>query len=305
MPSIAFATAISATGHDEDLPLLLAACRASGVHARALAWDDASVSWGRFDAVVLRSTWDYTEHLQEFLGWCEHTSRQTILLNPLPVIRWNADKRYLADLAALGIPVIPTRVVEPDAEPLPALHGFLQDFPGIDFVVKPAVSAGGRDTQRYAPGQEFAASNHLARLLDQQRSVLLQPYQPAVDRQGETALVYLAGVFSHAVCKPPLLATATTPLADGLRVRVPDDAEQALAERALEAVVRLLKLDAAPCYARVDLIAGEDGSPQLLELELIEPSLFLPLAPATSAAALVAHLRRQLSQIATVRARMA
>ena len=188
MRTVALVTAVAATGHDDDLVPLLDACADAGLHARAVAWDDPTVNWGRFDTVLLRSPWDYTERLPEFLAWAERVDRATLLLNPLNVVRWNTDKHYLADLAAVGIPTVPTTFVEPDAEPMEALSRFLNAFADADeFVVKPTVSAGARDTQRYQRDQQFAAGNHIARLLDQDRSVMLQPYVAAVDAAGPSA----------------------------------------------------------------------------------------------------------------------
>src|SRR5687767_1634985 len=141
MKTLALVTAVTATGHDDDLAPLLEACAQAGLLARAIAWDDATVSWRRFDAVLLRSPWDYTERLVEFLGWCDHVQQSTRLLNPHSVVRWNTDKHYLAELEAAGMPVVPTVFVEPEAEPLEALQAFLAGEAAEEFVVKPAVSA--------------------------------------------------------------------------------------------------------------------------------------------------------------------
>ncbi len=299
MPRLALATAIAASGLDDDLPLLLDACRNTGIDARILAWDDPTVSWGRFDAVVLRSTWDYTERLAEFLAWCARVDQLTTLLNPLPVLRWNTDKHYLADLAAAGVPVVASTFVEPDAAPLPALQGFLAAHAdAAEFVVKPAVGAGSRDTQRYARAEEFAAANHIGRLLAAGRSALLQPYLASVDRDGETALLYFDRVFSHAIRKGPLLHPETGPTshlfaAEAITPRAPGDDERAVADAVLAAMAARLGLAAPLPYARVDLIRGPDGGPQLLELELAEPSCFLAHAPHAAdrfLAALVPHL---------------
>jgi O-ureido-D-serine cyclo-ligase len=278
---LALVTAIVATGTDEDMDPLLDACLRAGIDARVLAWDDPTVSWGRFDAALLRSPWDYTERLPEFMAWCERVDRVTRLLNPLSVLHWNTDKHYLADLAALGVPTVSTTFVEPDADPLPALDAFLTRDGGIrEFVVKPAVSAGSRDTQRYARAQQFAAGNHIARLLDQGRSVMLQPYLSSVDALGETALIYLDGEFSHAIRKGPLLrpdeaATDALFAAEAISPRQPAEDERSLAESAMLAVTRKLDLAVPLLYARVDVIRDADGEPRLLELELTEPSLFL------------------------------
>jgi len=287
MKNLALVTAVAATGHDDDLAPLLQACAQASLQARVVAWDDATVSWRRFDAALLRSPWDYTERLAEFLNWCERVEEATQLLNPLPVVRWNTDKHYLAELAAAGIPVVPTLFVEPEAEPLQSLQAFLLGQSTAEFVVKPAVSAGARDTQRYARTQEFAASNHIARLLEQARSVMLQPYLRSVDHAGETALVYFNGQFSHAIRKGALLhpeqpATEAPHALGDITPRDADPAERELAELALSAVARQLQLEHPLPYARIDLVRDDQGLPTLLELELTEPSLFFAQAPGSA-----------------------
>ena len=306
MKTLALVTAIAATGHDEDLAPLCQACREAGLSPHVVAWDDATVSWSRFDAALLRSPWDYTERLPEFLAWCEHTTRATRLLNPLEVIRWNTDKHYLADLAAAGVPVVPTRFVEADAEPLQALQAFLATQACAEFVVKPAVSAGARDTLRYTRNQQFAAGNHVAGLLECNRSVMLQPYLHSVDSVGETALIYFHGQFSHAIRKAAALrldeATTVTAYANGPIAACAAEPEQReLAKRSLEAAERLLQLDQPLAYARVDLIRGDDGNPRLLELELTEPSLFFGQA-AGSAQRFAATLAQLLHSTPTAQA---
>jgi O-ureido-D-serine cyclo-ligase len=237
------------------------------------------VGWSRFDAGLIRSTWDYTQRLPEFQRWCEQVAAQTRLVNPLPVIRWNSDKHYLADLAEHGVPVVSTRFVEPDQEPLPALHGFLSEHQAAEFVVKPAVGAGSRDAQRYSRAQEFAAANHIARLQGAGRSAMLQPYLASVDQHGETALIHLDGIFSHAIRKGPLLAPdveASSHLfaAEAITPRTPDGDEMEVARRAMKAMSHRVQLVRPLTYARIDLIRDDSAQPRLLELELCEPSLF-------------------------------
>lgn len=279
MPTLALVTAVAATGLDDELAPLADACRRAGFDARCLAWDDATVSWSRFDIVLLRSPWDYTERYAEFLAWCQRVDQVSALLNPLAVIHWNTDKHYLAELVAAGVAVIASTFVEPDSEPLPALQAFLARHDAADFVVKPAISAGARDTQRYARVQEFAASNHIARLLEEGRSVMLQPYLASVDSAGETALIYFDGQFSHAIRKGPLLrptqgATEGLFATESISPRDPTGDERALAEQVLHVAATNLRLGAPLPYARVDLIRDTDHHPRLLELELTEPSLF-------------------------------
>jgi len=288
MTRIALVTAIAAAGVDDDLIPLLDACARAGLTVQVRAWDDPTVGWGRFDAAILRSPWDYVPRLHEFLAWSTRVSAQTRLINPLPVVRWNTDKHYLADLAARGVPIVPTVFVEPDMEPLPTLQAFLAAHAdAAEFVVKPSVGAGSKDAQRYSRAQEFAAANHLARLLDADRSAMLQPYLRAVDEHGETALMFFGGEFSHAIRKGALLRLDEGPTdhlfaAEAIAPRSPSGDERALADRVMAAARDALRLDNAPLYARVDLIVGDDGQPRLLELELCEPSLFFAHAPGSA-----------------------
>lgn len=282
---IALATAISAFALDEDLAPLREACAEAGIQTQALAWDDPTVGWSRFDAVLLRSTWDYTERLPEFLAWCDRVAAQTRLWNPAAVVRWNTDKRYLGELARRGVPVIESHFLAPgdDAAALPDLD---------EFVVKPTVGAGSRDAQRYQRGERAAAIAHAQRLLDQDRHVLVQPYLRSVDEQGETALLYFGGQFSHAIRKGPLLKrgqgpAAALPAPEKIQSRTPSAAEHEVAAKVLAA----LPFE-TPLYARVDLLPSPEG-PQLLELELTEPSVFLPYGPG-AADRFVAALERAL-----------
>lgn len=300
MTRIVFVTAIVSAALDGDMPPLLAACTRAGLTVDVRAWDDFSVSWPRYDAVVLRSPWDYHTRLPEFLRWCERIDGVATLLNPLSVLRWNTDKHYLADLHAMGLAVVPTRFIEPDVEPLPALQAFLAEFAdAAEFVVKPTVSAGSTDTQRYGRDQEFAAANHIGRLLDAGRSAMLQPYLDAVDTQGETALLYFDGAFSHAIRKAALLrpneaGTDHTQVADAIAAREPDADELRLGEAVLTAARK--QIGGVPLYARVDLIRDAAGQPRLLELELVEPSLFFDQAPGAAdrfVATLLSRLKRR------------
>lgn len=283
---IALATAVAAFALDEDLPPLLDACRAAGLEAEALAWDDPTVSWRRFDAVLLRSTWNYIGCLPEFLAWCERIELDGRLWNPPEVVRWNTDKRYLADLAARGVAVVESHFLAPGDAP--------DAFPDLaEFVVKPCVGAGSRDARRFLRADRAEAVEHARGLLDAGRHVLVQPYLAEVDTHGETALIFFEGQFSHAIRKAPLLQRGEAPTSalfkpESIQARQPSAEELALAERTLAA----LSFGPLP-YARVDLLPSPDG-PRLLELELTEPSLFLPYAPGSAdrlAQALAGRLR--------------
>ena len=275
---IALVTAVAAFALDEDLRPLQEAMHAAGVDAPIVAWDDMTVSWRRFDAAVLRSTWDYVERLPEFLAWARAVQGQTLLLNPVDVIKNNVDKHYLAKLEAKGIAIVPSAFAEPGEDAAQALNSFLERFPKArEFVVKPAIGAGSRDAQRYRRAQKKPSTAHIHRLLAEKRSVLMQPYLDSVDEAGETALIFFDGVFSHAIRKGPLLVADEGPTealfaAETISAREPGKDELKLAQATLKALGTKQPL----AYARVDLIRGSDGAPRVLELELTEPSLFFP-----------------------------
>lgn len=264
---------------DRDDQLLVPALAARGVHAGAVVWDDPDVDWTGFDLAVLRSPWDYAARRDEFVAWAATVPR---LANPADVVVWNTDKRYLSELADAGVPIVPTSWVAAQE---------VWELPGSgEWVVKPAISAGSKDTGRYQlgdPAHRRLAGEHVERLRADGRLVMIQPYLSAVDTDGETRLVFLAGAdgsglaFSHAIRKGPML-TGPDSGAGGLHMtvesspRTPSDAELALATQVLAAVPGGA---ASLLYARVDVVPGRSGDPVLMELELTEPSLFLGHAP--------------------------
>jgi glutathione synthase/RimK-type ligase-like ATP-grasp enzyme len=273
---IAVVTARAAVGIDEDDPILLAALVETGASADVVPWDGELVDWSWYDIAVVRSTWDYALRRPEFLGWARATAAVTRLRNDPAVLAWNTDKAYLAELADAGVPVVPTTVLRPGDD--------VQRPDDDEFVVKPAIGAGSVDTARYTAAERPTALAHVRRLLDAGRTVLVQPYQGSVDELGETALLFVDGQFSHAARKGALLrAGGGLAASDGqlFAAESMSATEASPAERALADEV----LDAAPLdrtsllYARVDLVAGDNGSPLLLELELTEPSMFLAHAP--------------------------
>src|SRR4051812_32435031 len=169
--TLAWVTASEARGRDEDEPPAMAALQRTGVHVDVLDWDDPAANWSSFDRVVLRSTWDYPQRLPEFLSWLERVDAVSELVNPLGTVRWNLDKRYLAELSEAGVPITPTVFLEP---------GSTATFPAGDFVVKPAVGAGSRDASSYGPDQHDAALAHVARLHTAGQTVLIQPFLKSV-----------------------------------------------------------------------------------------------------------------------------
>jgi glutathione synthase/RimK-type ligase-like ATP-grasp enzyme len=246
----------------EDDALLRDALSRRGLAVEPVVWDEEAVDWDAYDLVVVRSTWDYAPRRDRFLAWA---GKVRGLLNGADVIRWNTDKRYLSELPA----VVPTTFVYP---------GQAWNPPEGEYVVKPAVSAGSKDTARYGPRDSDRSRRHVSELLADGRTAMVQPYLGAVDEHGETALIYFGGEYSHAIRKGQMLRPGELRATDGFYVeenigaREPDAAEVALADRILDSL-RWPRHELL--YARVDLIPGPDGAPRLLELELTEPSLFL------------------------------
>lgn len=245
-------------------------------------WDDPDVDWAAYDVAILRSTWNYTEHLDEFLAWATRVSHVTRLVNPVEIVEWNTDKRYLADLEARGIPIVPTEFVAPGERAL-------ADAVAGHVVVKPTVGAGSKGARMFRDDPAGALA-HVAALHADGYTAMIQPYLSAVDEHGETALIFMGGEFSHAARKAPILSrdmSWSTGLYADEKI-TPATATATQLELAHSVLVDLPGL----AYARVDLLPTE-GGPVVLELELTEPSLFLaldPAAPARAAAAFRALL---------------
>lgn len=290
---IALATCASLPELDADDTPLLAALRERGATAEAEIWDDRSVDWSTYDLVVIRSTWDYAQRRPEYLLWAARVGEVSKLANPYPVIRWNTDKHYLRELEQAGVPVVPTIWLEPERHlSSRALH---TRFPASgDFVIKPAVSAGSVDTGRYTAidaGSRGLAIGHARRLLESERTVMVQRYLKSVDTVGERAHIFMAGQYSHSVLKGAMLDGPDVGV-DGVYKEermspiVASEAEIEAARHVIRTARTLLN-DASVgagvppepfLYARVDLVSGDDDEPVLMELEMVEPSLFTSLA---------------------------
>jgi len=265
---------------DPDEGLLIAALAAAGIETTMCDWRDAG-HWRAAAPTVVRSTWDYIHHLDDFRDWVVRAAAAGPLWNPPDAMLDNLDKRYLLDLAARGVPVVPTVVLERGR---PAdIAAFAAARRWGEVVIKPAVGAGSFETHRVdARGPEAGG---LCRRLLADRDVLVQPYMRSVEGYGERALVWIDGIFTHAVRKTPRFAADSEHVSEALPITA---AERAVGEAALSPVKdRLL-------YARVDVAPGPTGDPLVMELELVEPSLFLLQSP-PALERLVAGIRRRCS----------
>lgn len=274
---ITFVTAAHTGREDTDLPRLLAAAERRGVDAEITVWDDPDVDWAAYDAVVIRSCWDYITRLEEFLAWADAVPR---LHNPVEVLRWNTDKEYLRELQDAGVPIIETHW---NAGPTSDIGDH------EEWVVKPTVSSGSKGAARWSSREDALA--HSADLQAAGRVSMTQPYIASVDDEGETAMLYFGGSFSHAIRKGPILARGEGVRDDrngrGENVeRTPTPAQHEVALRALSALETAV--GQMPVYVRVDLVTGPDGGPLLIELEAAEPFLFLDVVEEAAADRLVA-----------------
>ena len=232
--------------------------------------------WSAFDGVVIRTTWDYIDDRDGFLAWASGVSQVTKLANPVDVLRWNTDKRYLRELAASGVATVETQWVEPDGAASPPSEW-------ADYVVKPAISAGARRSGRYGPGDAEVARRHIEALLADGITAMVQPYVASVDVRGETGTYFFGGEASHAIIKGAILRQGYEPPAD-LHLGATQPVSHTELDDDLIAFGRKV-MDAVPggaeqlLYARVDTTFTDDGRPMLLELELAEPFLWLETDP--------------------------
>jgi hypothetical protein len=286
---LAIVSSSAATGLDPDEPPLVAALgvELGGGAVSVEHWHDPAVDWSGFDTVLLRSTWDYIDHLDDFLAWTERVESVTRLVNPAAVVGWNTEKRYLTELESAGIPVVPTVFVAPGESTPPV---------GAPSVVKPSVGAGSNGARRCRPDE---VPVHVEMLHEAGRTAMIQPYLDDIDERGETALCFLAGrsgglEFSHAFRKGPILHVAE-PAWDGDLFAREEITSRSPSGKELELARAVLELDCvtrhgALAYARVDLVPHA-GQPVVMELELVEPSFYFHVAEGSAERAATAFAR--------------
>ena len=287
--TIALATASKYADLVADDQLLVDALRTRGTNAVAAIWNDPAQRWSDYDAVVIRSCWDYHLAHAAFLAWITQLETTGVrVLNPPALVRWNAEKGYLRELAAKGVAVVPTRWVERgDVAPLGTL---LSDHQWSEVVVKPAISASAHDTWRTSSSTAVASEGRFRGMVAGGR-VLVQPYLDVVAADGEWSLLFYDGVYSHGVVKRPRPGDFRVQVehGGGSEIREPD---RHVIEAAGRVLVEAERGRARSLYARVDGCVI-DGEFVLMELELIEPDLFLrasAAAPAQLADALLARI---------------
>jgi glutathione synthase/RimK-type ligase-like ATP-grasp enzyme len=268
--AIALVTYRGLPGLSADDQLLLPPLAARGIRAVAAAWDDPAVPWDSFDALVIRSTWNYHTSFDAFRAWIDRVDALGVpAWNPPAILRWNASKTYLRDLAERGVDIVPTRWAADDAGP--ELAEVLADATWSDAVVKPAVSASAYETWRVATGRVTPEDeSRFRKLVARPGGAMVQRFVPELASNGEWSLMFIAGEYSHAVLKRPRSGDfrvqhehggSAEPLAPPARVL---GAAREISTR----------IPGRWLYARVDGVEI-DGRFVLVELELLEPSMFL------------------------------
>ena len=281
--------------HEFDLEPLLAEFARRGVPTEAPVWHDPTVKWSAYDLIVMRSPWDYSLRTPEFLAWLDALPQDRVL-NPPALIRWNLDKRYLLDLEAQGVEIVPTHIAASLAEVRQAAERI-----GGRVVVKPNIGAGSWGAH-ITSADDPKLAGYVAEVLDAGKLVLVEPEVPQITAGGERGLLFFGGEFSHAIAKGRILAEDGGYLGgeytEDITPATPTDAEVGLAWRCSRAIARIAEergwamgANTTPLYARYDVVTGSAG-PMIIEAELFEPSYFVHTAPGSVERAVDAMLER-------------
>ncbi len=266
---IAYVSCVRLPEPDHDQRPLMAGLVDAGHSVEVTAWDDEGVDWSRFDAALVRATWNYPDHPEAFTAWVERVAARTRLLNSAAVVRWNMHKGYLRELRGRGVPIIPTAYFERGGGA--DLDAVCADRGWDKIVVKPCVGCGSKGTRVFGLGGDRAGARAYLAASLRERDMMVQRYLERVDRDGETSLMVIDGTVTHAIEKRPRFHgedESVSPREGG-----PSAAQRDFAQRVLEAA------GWEYLFARVDVIPDEGGGLMLSELEMIEPSLYFPQWP--------------------------
>ncbi len=259
----------------EDDQLLVPALEAIGIDAQPVSWSDSKVDWLAFDALVIRSPWDYFERAAEFMAWLDARIASGVqMCNSGETLKWNFDKRYLKDLAAAGVALVPTIFVacgeKPDIVSLARARGW------DEIVVKPTISGGAYRTYRFRLSEAEKYRDDIAHTL-KDRGIMIQPFLPEILTEGELSLLFFDGEFSHAVCKRPKAGDYRVQFSFGGTSQTAEVRDEWIAQ----ARSCMAGTPAVPVYARVDGVI-QNGNFLLMELEVFEPLMFLRQHPEAS-----------------------
>lgn len=269
MKPIAFLTMDNLDGFISYDQLVADCLTRRGIRVENISWRNRGVPWDDFKMVIIRSPWDYHHAADEFLAVLEEIDASAaILWNPIDVVRWNIRKTYLQDLSAHGVEIVPTQFLHGPTEL--QIDSMFEFFGTDQIVIKPVIGAGAEHTFRLDRDSTTAVMQQILTVYAD-RLALLQPFIPGIIESGETSLVFFDGQHSHSVLKTPKAGDFRVQEEYGSRIEAiqADPAFVELASRALELAPQ------PTMYSRVDLVQLQNGRPAVMELELIEPSLYL------------------------------
>jgi len=250
----------------------IAPLAALGWEVSTLSWRQVAVPWSRFDAVIIRSTWDYWNDVPAFLETLAQIDRQTRLANPLDLVHWNLSKTYLRDLQGKGIRVVPSLWLDGLADESPARYA--SRLESEELVVKPVIGANGQDAFRFSRDEDPERWAEITARF-RGRACMVQPFMRKVISEGEYSLFYLNGALSHAILKVPAAGEFRSQEERGADVRAVAP-EEGLVQRGRQAIDAITP---APLYGRIDFVRDAAGDFVVMEFELIEPSLYLRMDP--------------------------
>ena len=274
----------SLDGYVSDDELAVPPLSRLGYNVETVSWRSPNTDWSAFDIVVIRTPWDYQNDPEQFLDvLAQIESSGTRLENPLSLAKWNFDKRYLIDLESKGKPIVPTLWGEGEFT-ADDVAGWLTRLDTPEVVIKPTVSATAQDTYRLTGFDPAIAARFRG------RSFMVQPFVQAIVDEGEYSVFYFNGEFSHAILKTPKPRDFRVQEEHGgIITAVGPEAGLLAAAHAVAAIIV-----PEPLYSRIDLVRGPEGGFRIMELELIEPALYLRMdsdAPARFAAAIDRRMR--------------
>lgn len=264
---IAFLSIDDLSGYVSDDNLAFEPLQKLGYEIEVISWQQTVVKWSEYVAVIIRTTWDYQNNLAAFLQVLKQIESQTLLANPFEIVQWNADKIYLNDLAKKGAKIVPTIWINGNID-ASKIQQWFDQLESDEIVIKPRVSATAQDTFWLKRGQEDIES--LSKIFEN-RPCMVQPFMKAIVDEGEYSLFYFNGEYSHAILKTPKTADFRVQEEHGGIIQAINPTANLLAagEEILKCISRTL------LYARVDFVRTENNEFALMELELIEPSLYL------------------------------
>lgn len=284
MKKIALITSSDHLALDFDMPLLVAACKESKIDVTICDWESNNIDWSYFDALILRSPWNYIDKTTKFLYWCEHVSNITRLLNPFSVCKWSLNKNYLEWLSYNGIPTVPFLVLKRNTKFSQDFSLFIENFLEAnidDIVLKPNIGAYSKNVKRFKMAETSSMLDYINELHEQNFDVIAQPYMKSIDQFGESNLTFFNNIYSHAIKKSALLnedKEAGFPTQGSRKPYEAEDEEKTIALKALTMVSKTLNDGEPLLYSRIDLVKDSTGRSVILELELCEPSLNLPFS---------------------------